>query len=488
MENLFKLVAFFTLPIILHAQNTVYFNKTFKPDTINTLSPSILSIQDGYLIAHTYNAISGNEGFAIRKLNHLGETQWFKNLSYGVATHTMIGGGVLINTLDNNYLLTSAITQNATDLDYDITLFKFNENGDLIWSNKIINPNKVDYAYSILPTSDKGYIMAGIQHSQTYNNRFFILKTDSMGNEQWSHQYHPLQHGAAFSIFETDTGYIASGAIQYPDTDHDMFVMEIDEQGNVVWEKNYGGVESDNGGLITPINNNFFLAGAIKQNNITNPYIARLDSIGNTMWTKTYHVSIGGMQEAPPQLTSDGGFVCLYSYDTEFGYRAPWFWRFTATGDTLWTRRIPGMPTDHNSYLKDIAPTHDGGWLLSGFDYSEQSSWAVKLDSLGHTCSYLGCDSTASVGLSFVPPPPQTAQLNIMPNPAKEFVTLSWATTLNAKAELLIYDYTGKIVLRRFVSGNAANINLDYLPNGLYICQITDNGMMVASGKVTIFK
>ncbi|MBK8471802.1 MAG: hypothetical protein IPL33_06245 [Sphingobacteriales bacterium] len=215
--------------------------------------------------------------------------------------------------------------------------------------------------------------MAGIQHSQTYNNRFFILKTDSMGNEQWSHQYHPLQHGAAFSIFETDTGYIASGYMQYPDTDHDMFVMEIDEQGNVVWEKNYGGVESDNGGLITPINNNFFLAGAIKQNNITNPYIARLDSIGNTMWTKTYHVSIGGMQEAPPQLTSDGGFVCLYSYDTEFGYRAPGFWRFTATGRHPLDAPHSGMPTDHNSYLKDLAPTHDGGWLLSGFDYSSKA-------------------------------------------------------------------------------------------------------------------
>lgn len=498
MKKLFFLIVLFCggifLPLIAQNGNTnqIYFNKLFDlPDTTIAGVGNGAVLDDGYLFTGNwgfYDDNSGVQGFLALKTDFKGNIQTIKYLYQTEGLAMLSAGGDVTATLDGNYLLVGTITYADGTENEDLLFTKYNKDGEIIWQHALEKPNTVEQCFGTSTTQDGGYIVAGRQRTFSQNGRFFILKTDSMGNEQWSHQYHPLQHGAAFSIFETDTGYIASGAIQYPDTDHDMFVMEIDEQGNVVWEKNYGGVESDNGGLITPIDNNFFLAGAIKQNNITNPYIARLDSIGNTMWTKTYHVSIGGMQEAPPQLTSDGGFVCLYSYDTEFGYRAPWFWRFTATGDTLWTRRIPGMPADHNSYLKDIAPTHDGGWLLSGFDYSEQSSWAVKLDSLGHTCSYLGCDSTASVGLSFVPPPPQTAQLNIMPNPAKEFVTLSWATTPSAKAELLIYDYMGKIVLRRFVSGNAANINLDYLPNGLYICQITDNGMMVASGKMTIFK
>ncbi|MCC7223273.1 MAG: hypothetical protein IT273_06080, partial [Chitinophagales bacterium] len=198
----------------------------------------------------------------------------------------------------------------------------------------------MEQCFGTSTTQDGGYIVAGRQRTFSQNGRFFILKTDSMGNEQWSHQYHPLQHGAAFSIFETDTGYIASGAIQYPDTDHDMFVMEIDEQGNVVWEKNYGGVESDNACLILPSISNpntYFVVSAIRENAIPKPFITQIDSIGGTIWAKIYDIEVGALQEAPPQLTSDGGFVCLYSYDTEFGYRAPWFWRFTATGDTLWT-------------------------------------------------------------------------------------------------------------------------------------------------------
>jgi hypothetical protein len=487
----YKMKAIIVIAIMLwstanvFAQNTIYFNKTFKPDSLNTLSPAILTLQDGYLVAHTYNAISGNEGFGLRKLNYLGETQWFKNLSYGIATHTMIGGGVLIKTLDNNYMLTSAITQNATDEDYDIILFKFNENGDTLWTKKVTNPSKVDYAYNIVATSDNGYIMAGVQRNFAQNNRLFVLKTDSLGNEEWSKQYHPLQHGTAFSIFETDTGYVVSGYMQYPDTDHDMFIMEIDKQGEVVWEKNYGGEESDNACLVLPNNDGYFLIGATEQGTITMPFVARLNQIGDTLWSRTINESIISVQEAPMQPTSDGGFVCLYGYPTELGYDAPWFWRFTATGDTLWTRRIPGAPSNNNTYLKDIAPTHDGGWVLSGFNYSEQSSWAVKLDSLGHTCSYLGCDSTATVIDNINIPPLSGQVFTLTPNPATTQATLYIAQPA-AGRQLRIYNMSGQQVKHLVLPDYIAQYHFSVadLPAGVYVCKVGDAlGQKLVVGK-----
>jgi len=475
----------------------IYFNKTFKPDSINTLSPAVLTVADGYLIAHTYNAISANEGFGIRKLNHLGETQWFKNLNYGIATHTLIGGGGLIKTLDNNYMLTSAITQNSTDEDYDIVLFKFKENGDTVWSKKIISPNKVDYAYSIIPTSESGYIMAGIQRNFGQNNRFFVLKTDSLGNEEWSNQYHPLQHGAAFSVFETEIGYIISGYVEYPLTDGDLFIMEIDKQGNLVWEKNYGGIESDSAGLLLCNNNQtYFVAGTMQQNNIYRPFVALINNIGDTLWTKTYDVQVGALQEAPLQSTPDGGFVCLYSYDTELGYRAPWFWRFTSTGDTLWTRRIPGAPSNNNTYLKDIAPTPDGGWVLSGFNYSQQSSWVVKTDSLGYTCSFIGCDSTVVVEVLPGIPSNANPEVSAMvyPVPASTHLNIRYQIPAgilpSGDVDWRLYDALGRQVAEETLYGSrgTVQVSVELLPAGIYYYRVVlpASGQTVAGGKVVV--
>ncbi len=78
--------------------------------------------------------------------------------------------------------------------------------------------------------------------------------------------------------------------------------------------------------------------------------------------------------------------------------------------------------------------------------------------------------------------------LAIAPNPAQELVTVAWKVPVNNTAQLLIYDYMGRVVLQRAVNGRAANVGIGNLANGLYICQVTENGVIKASGKVTIIK
>jgi hypothetical protein len=466
------------------AQSTIYFNKTFKPDTVSIGEPACLSLQDGYLFAGPFVSNEA-QSFHIRKTDFYGNTEWLKTFEQGEYIINAIGGGIFTKTQDNNCLLVGSRTYTPDTWEQDIVLIKLKENGDTLWTRLLVKPETVEYPFSVLPTQEGGYIMAGVQRSQGQNNRLFVLKTDSLGNEEWSKQYHPLQHGAAFSISETDTGYVVSGGIQYPDTDHDMFVMEINKDGGLVWEKNYGGVESDNACLLLPTNSGYFLMGAIKQNSITNPFIAQLNQIGDTLWSKIINESIGGVQEAPMQPTPDGGFVCLYSYDTELGYRAPWFWRFTATGDTLWTQRIPGAPSNNNTYLKDIAPTHDGGWVLSGFNYSEQSSWAVKLDSLGQTCGIANCDSTATVIDNINTPPLSGQVFSLSPNPATTQATLYIAQPA-AGRQLRIYNMSGQQVKNLSLPDYIAQYHFSVadLPAGVYVCKVGDAlGQKLVVGK-----
>jgi hypothetical protein len=474
----------------LQAQSTIYFNKTFNLDTLTTTSGACLVLPNSYLFAgvcNNPNDTQFKQGLYFRTTDLYGETVNFHALNYEEGITWIISGGNLTQTNDNHFLIAASKTYSYTGIENDIILIKFDMQSGTIWKRLLDKPTTTEHPYQVISASDNGYIMAGVQRSQGQNNRLFVLKTDSLGNEEWSKQYHPLQHGAAFSIFETDTGYVVSGYMQYPDTDTDMFIMEIDKQGELLWDKHYGGNEIDLACLLLPIqySDNYFLASAIRENDIRKPFIAKLDSIGNIVWNKMYDLEVAPLQEAPMQPTPDGGFVCLYSYDTELGYRAPWFWRFTATGDTLWTRRIPGAPSNNNTYLKDIAPTHDGGWVLSGFNYSEQSSWAVKLDSLGHTCSYLGCDSTATVIDNINTPSLSGQVFALSPNPATTQATLYIAQPA-AGRQLRIYNMSGQQVKNLSLPDYIAQYHFSVadLPAGVYVCKVGDAlGQKLVVGK-----
>ena len=103
MKNII-LILFILSQTFVSAQ-TYFFNKLFKPDTMNIGSPACLTVEDGYLVANTYNTLNDLKGFGIQKLDFEGNTKWFQHLDLGPETHAMVGGGILSKTLDNKYIL-----------------------------------------------------------------------------------------------------------------------------------------------------------------------------------------------------------------------------------------------------------------------------------------------------------------------------------------------------------------------------------------------
>ncbi len=82
----------------------------------------------------------------------------------------------------------------------------------------------------------------------------------------------------------------------------------------------------------------------------------------------------------------DGGFAGLGSVGWPNNTAAPMLWRFTATGDTLWTRRYPKAVQRNVSYGMCRVPT-DGGFALIGIERGApagpDSVLVVRTDSLG---------------------------------------------------------------------------------------------------------
>gem|GEM_PF-2514777 len=62
--------------------------------------------------------------------------------------------------------------------------------------------------------------------------------------------------------------------------------------------------------------------------------------------------------------------------------------------------------------------------------------------------------------------------LSIIPNPARDFATISFSKTVD-KATIVVYDITGKAVIKQSLSGtNAYKLNTQTLTNGIYVIKV----------------
>ena len=109
---------------------------------------------------------------------------------------------------------------------------------DVTWSKTFGGPND-DFGYSMVQTSDGGYIIAGFTNSSGdyshWNVDTYLVKTDSIGNLLWEKTFVGYSGDWASSIKQTaDGGYIVAGTTNYP---YDIQLMKLDSGGNIVWKK-----------------------------------------------------------------------------------------------------------------------------------------------------------------------------------------------------------------------------------------------------------
>ena len=64
-----------------------------------------------------------------------------------------------------------------------------------------------------------------------------------------------------------------------------------------------------------------------------------------------------------------------------------------------------------------------------------------------------------------------TDMISVFPNPAKDYVEIS-ASAVAQEAAIILFDMSGRIVLKSNLSAGYAKINLSHLPNGTYILKV----------------
>jgi len=116
-------------------------------------------------------------------------------------------------------------------------------------------------------------------------------------------------------------------------------------------------------------------------------YLIKTNSTGDTLWTRTYGGSSWD-EGYSVQQTTDGGYI-LAGWTSSFGAGGwdAYLIKTDSLGDTLWSRTYGGSYEDRGTQVQQ---TTDGGYIVSALTYSfgagNSDVMLTKFDSLGNSC------------------------------------------------------------------------------------------------------
>jgi hypothetical protein len=265
---------------------------------------------------------------------------------------------------------------------------------DTLWT-KTYGGSSSDYASWVQQTSDGGYIVVGATWPDGSDYRdIWLIKTDSLGDTLWTNIYGGnLSDIGNWVVQANDGGYIITGyTYSFGSGSNDVWLIKVDSSGDTIWTKTYGGSEGDgarsvaqtaDGGYIICGSTQSFGAG------FGDVWLIKTDANGDTLWTKTYG---GPMPDGWGSVvqTTDGGYI-LGAGTRSFGSGGYdiWLIKTNSLGDTLWTKTYGGINED---YAYEVVQTTDYGYFITGMTESFGAGspnipdvWLIKTDSLGDT-------------------------------------------------------------------------------------------------------
>ncbi|MFO7924683.1 MAG: hypothetical protein R6U58_13425 [Bacteroidales bacterium] len=170
-----------------------------------------------------------------------------------------------------------------------------------------------------------------------------------------------------------DGGYVIAGNTSVNNSDSDIIVILTDKYGNEIGTpKNYGGAYNDHASSLKVLSDGgFAIIGSTETEAhdraiISNMYLIRTDSAGDTLWTKNYG---GYSNDVGYHLseTSDGGFILIgYTEDIASGSTDILIVKTDPDGEMIWSRTHGGSGDDVGTYITET----DDGYIYTGYTNS----------------------------------------------------------------------------------------------------------------------
>jgi hypothetical protein len=282
----------------------------------------------GYIIAgHTGSFGAGGSDFYLIKTDAAGNKTWSR--TFGGSSEDLAYS--VQQTTDGGYIIAGYKWQ---DSGWNTYLVKTDALGIEDWNKIFARAGSIDHGSSVRQTKDGGYIILGTAQASNYWDDVYLLKTDSSGNELWSKTFGGdfEDHGSSVQQTE-DGGYIIAGNTNSSDYPwHDVYLIKTDMLGNQQWSRTFGSIYDEYGYSVRQTDDGgYILAGQTDSYDIGSGgiYLVKTDDLGREIWSKTFGDSYTTFGSSVQQ-TEDGGYIITgtdyrntKSYDAFLAYYNP---------------------------------------------------------------------------------------------------------------------------------------------------------------------
>jgi hypothetical protein len=216
--------------------------------------------------------------------------------------------------------------------------------------------------------------------------RIYAARCDSLGNLLWLTYNHGVRGAWAYSVQQTaDDGFIIAGTTHTPGpgAQHRGFLLRLDSLGDTLWTRTLtpGGYHCDLYAVETLPDGGFAVGGNVDVGGDGFACLVRTDSLGDTLWTRRY---AGTAYCTSLDLCSDGGFILGGTCSSGLTGYDVWILRASATGDSEWARSLLNT---YDEYAEVVRQTSDGGYVTAGAIFISNSTandfYLVKTDADG---------------------------------------------------------------------------------------------------------
>jgi hypothetical protein len=251
-----------------------------------------------------------------------------------------------------------------------------------------------------------------------------------------------------------DGGYIITGRTQPLGGDLDIILIKTNVSGDTLWTRIYGGIYDEEGFSVQQTTDGgYIISGYTSSYGVgftPDVYLIKTDSIGDTLWTRTYGEAYPDIGKFVQQ-TTDGGYIVTadISFSGACVYDV-YLIKTNAYGDTIWTRIYGGTDNDQGNVIQQAT---DGGYIIAG--------WTASFGAGGNDVYLIKTDANGNAAVDETNSREQSLddKLKVLPNPFTSFARIPGFE----KEDFILSDVSGRMV------GRYKGVRIgDNLPAGVY--------------------
>ena len=360
----------------------------------NEFANSIDQTSDGnfVIVGKTESYGSGSGDFLLLKVDTIGSFEMGK--AYGTASSEDCYS--VVATTDNGYILTGGSGS-------DVYNIKLNSLGAVDW-DEITGYGGNETNRDVIQDSDGGFVFVGYTDGLgAGGSDKLVTKRDISGNNVWGWAIGDTGNEYGYGIIkDTDGGYAICGASNSGGAGgYDMQFTKLNAGGTSQYGWNMGGTENDYARALTLSHDSGYVMVGYTYSfgaGSADFYIRKVNANGTTGWGSV----IGGTDEDigfSIVLTEDHGFAIVgQTKSFGAGLSDMWFVKLDSTGNFVWSWVFGG--TDHESgasvIIGDDGCYYVGGYTRSfGMGGGSDDALFIKFAADGSTCLgyYVGLPS-----------------------------------------------------------------------------------------------